>query len=163
WLNPQNGVNYFVAVQTPIDKLSSVDDLLQTPLTATSASSSGGPISPYLGELARLKVEQSKALVSHDAVQRIVDVQASVEHRDLGAVSNDIERAIAGLGELPNGTRIHVRGQSESMKSSFASLGLGLVLASALVYVLMVVLYQSWIDPFIIMMAVPGALVGVLF
>jgi multidrug efflux pump subunit AcrB len=171
WLSPQNGVNYFVAVQTPIDKASSVDDLMQTPITTTRAPDvqTGGPLEPssalasYLGTVASLKPIQSKSLVSHDAVQRIVEVQAAVEGRDLGAVSNDIDAAIAGLGTLPQGMRIHVRGQSESMFTSFKSLGLGLIFASVLVYMLMVVLYQSWLDPFIIMVAVPGALVGVMW
>jgi multidrug efflux pump subunit AcrB len=171
WLSPQNGVNYFVAVQTPIEKASSVDELMQTPITGSlrpQAEAGAVPdpqsgIAAYLGTVASLRLGQSKALISHDAVQRIVDVQAGVEGRDLGAVASDIERAIAGLGELPQGMRIHVRGQSESMTSSFKSLGLGLIFASVLVYLLMVVLYQSWIDPFIIMMAVPGALAGVMW
>jgi multidrug efflux pump subunit AcrB len=89
-------------------------------------------------------------------------VQCGVEGRDLGGVAADIQRAIDTLPDLPPGTRVHIRGQSESMNSSFASLGLGLVLAAALVYMLMVVLFQSWIDPLIIMVAVPGALTGVL-
>jgi multidrug efflux pump subunit AcrB len=171
WLSPQNGVNYFVAVQTPIERASSVDELMQTPITGslrTEAATSSGPdeptaIAPYLGTVAELKPGTTKALVSHDAVQRIVEVQSSVEGRDLGAVSSDIDRAIAGLGQLPQGMRIHVRGQSESMTTSFKSLGLGLIFATVLVYLLMVVLYQSWLDPFIIMVAVPGALVGVMW
>jgi multidrug efflux pump subunit AcrB len=170
WLSPQNGVQYFVAVQTPIEKAASIDDLLGTPVTggappaptvANDPTVSG--VAPYLGTFATVRPTQSKALISHDAVQRIVDVQVGVEGRDLGAVASDIDDAIRRLGTLPPGTKIHVRGQSESMTSSFKSLGLGLVLSGVLVYLLMAVLYQSWIDPFIIMVAVPGALVGVLW
>jgi multidrug efflux pump subunit AcrB len=171
WLSPQNGVNYFVAVQTPIDKASSVDDLMQTPITGSRVPDvqANSPLEPapglatYLGTVASVKQTESKALVSHDAVQRIVELQAGVEGRDLGAVANDIDAAIAGLGKLPQGMRINVRGQSESMFTSFKSLGLGLIFASVLVYMLMVVLYQSWLDPFIIMVAVPGALAGVMW
>jgi multidrug efflux pump subunit AcrB len=159
WLSPTNGVNYFVAVQTPIEKAASVADILGVPVTGGAR----GDIAPYLGTFATVRPTQSKALISHDAVQRVVDVQVGVEGRDLGAVASEIDRTIASLGALPPGTKIHVRGQSESMTSSFKSLGFGLILASVLVYLLMVVLYQSWIDPFIIMFAVPGALVGVLW
>jgi multidrug efflux pump subunit AcrB len=93
-------------------------------------------------------------------VQRVVDVLGSVEGRDLGSVASDIDRAIASV-ELPPGVRVSVRGQIESMRTSFRSLGLGLLLASALVYLLLVVLFQSWLDPFIIVFAVPGALTGI--
>ncbi len=162
WLSPQNGVNYFVAVQTPIDRAASVDDLLGTPVTG-GARAGDRTVAPYLGTIAKVTPAASIGLVSHDAVQRIVDVQVGVEGRDLGSVAGDIDGAIKRLGKLPPGTQVHVRGQSESMLSSFKSLGLGLVLASVLVYLLLVVLYQSWLDPFIIMVAVPGALVGVLW
>jgi multidrug efflux pump subunit AcrB len=96
-------------------------------------------------------------------VQRVVDVQASAAGRDLGGVSLAIQKVIDSLGELPRATRIHIRGQSESMFQAFGKLGLGLILAIALVYLLLVVLFQSWVDPFIILVAVPGALVGILW
>lgn len=86
-----------------------------------------------------------------------------MEGRDLGSVAHDIEKRIDALKPLPPGVRIHLRGQNEVMSQSFKSLALGLVLAIVLVYFLMVVLFQSWLDPFIIMMAVPGALVGILW
>jgi CzcA family heavy metal efflux pump len=160
WLNPTNGVNYFVVVQTPITKVSSVEDLRSTPISAPGAQSN---LTPYLGAVATIKPASSKSLITHDAVQRVVDVQVNVEDRDLGAVSGDVTSAINDLGKLPPGMRVNVRGQSESMTSSFKSLGLGLVLATLLVYLLLVVLYQSWLDPFIILFAVPGAIVGVLW
>jgi len=167
WLNPKNGVNYFVVVQTPLAKVQSVDELRATPITgAASYAQSGAPgasLPPYLGAIATIKPTESMSLVSHDAVQRVVDVQLGVEGRDLGAVSADVDKAIRSLGKLPAGTRVNVRGQSESMRSSFRSLGFGLILATLLVYLLLVVLYQSWLDPFIILFAVPGAIVGVLW
>ena len=92
-----------------------------------------------------------------------MDVNASVEGRDLGSVAGDIQKKINQLGELPKGMHIRLRGQNEVMHESFSTLGLGIILAMALVYLLMVVLFQSWLDPFIIMVAVPGALMGVLW
>jgi CzcA family heavy metal efflux pump len=160
WVSPENGVNYPVVVQTPIDRVRSVPDLLATPVgTAASAQLA---TSPYLGSLSQLRPTETVASVSHYTVQPIVEVQVGVEGRDLGAVAGDIQRAVKQHA-LPPGTSINVRGQSESMTKSFTRLGLGLILAIALVYLLLVVLFQSWLDPFIIMVAVPGALVGVLW
>ena len=92
-----------------------------------------------------------------------MDIAASVDGRDLGSVAKDIQKQIDKLGELPKGMRIHLRGQNEVMTQSFTTLGFGILLAIVLVYLLMVVLFQSWMDPFIIMVAVPGALAGVLW
>jgi multidrug efflux pump subunit AcrB len=93
----------------------------------------------------------------------VVDVHANVSGRDLGSVTNAIEKAIASLPPLPKATRIHLRGQSESMFAAFGRMGVGLILAIALVYLLLVVLFQSFLDPFIILVAVPGALIGILW
>lgn len=101
--------------------------------------------------------------INHYTVQRVLNVDGTVEGRDLGSVARDIERKIADLGKLPAGTFVTLRGQYEVMIQSFRSLGMGLILAIVLVYFLMVVLFQSWLDPFVIMMAVPGALVGILW
>jgi len=174
WVSPQNGVNYTVVVQTPIDRVSSVSELRGMPLTTgnhdiTTAGGTPGAaddssgVSPYLGSISQVRPVQTKSLVSHDTVQRIVEVQAGVEGRDLGSVASDIKRVMGEMKDLPPNTKLNLRGQSESMNSSFFSLGTGLILAAVLVYVLMVVLYQSWLDPFIIMFAVPGALSGVLW
>jgi multidrug efflux pump subunit AcrB len=166
WVNPRNNVNYIVAVQTPRPEIRSVPDLLATPVglsglgarPAFDAGPAGAALT--LGSVARVRASQQMALISHSSVQRVVDVLASVEGRDLGSVARDIDRVIAGV-KLPRNTRINVRGQIESMRTSFGSLALGLVLASVLVYLLLVVLFQSWVDPFIIIFAVPGALVGI--
>ncbi|WP_394838192.1 efflux RND transporter permease subunit [Pendulispora rubella] len=175
WVSPQNGVNYSVVVQTPIDRVSSVSELrgmplttgnhsIQDPGTAPGADDSQPGVAPYLGALSQVRPTQTKSLVTHDAVQREVEVQAGVEGRDLGSVAADIQKVLKDVGkDLPPGMKLNLRGQSESMNSSFFSLGTGLILAAVLVYVLMVVLYQSWLDPFIIMFAVPGALSGVLW
>jgi multidrug efflux pump subunit AcrB len=185
WINPRNNVNYFVAVQTPLRKVDSVPALLGTPLgrgttltsssvpaSAASASTASPAAAPgdvsnagstYLGAIARLTPATGLSMINHVSVQRVVDVQASASGRDLGGVTRDIEKAISSLRELPKATRITVRGQSESMFAAFGRLGLGLILAIALVYLLLVVLFQSFLDPFIILVAVPGALVGILW
>src|SRR6266567_3075678 len=175
FLNPTNNVNYAVAVQTPIARLASVPSLLATPLTPASgvrpADPSGAPSlaeppeapAVMLGNVASVSPGAAPGVVNHYTVQRVLDVEAGVEGRDLGGVVRDIRSRIAALGALPPGMRITLRGQGEVMTASFRSLGLGLILAIVLVYCLMVVLFQSWLDPFIIMAAVPGALVGILW
>ncbi len=175
WLSPQNNVNYIVAVQTPLPLMRSTGDLLATPLTVagsqplrqtltrglTDAASSPGSL--YLGSFAQLSPGKTLASVNHSTIQRVINVQAAAEGRDLGSVAAEIQKAIDSLHELPKGMKVSVRGQIESMRTSFSALGLGLILAVVLVYLLMVVLFQSWLDPFIILGAVPGALVGILW
>src|SRR5712692_7238069 len=170
WINPANNVNYPVVVQTPLRQVDSISSLLGTPLGKNALISSsvlpgelpaGG--SSYLGAVARLRPDTGLSMINHVSVQRVIDVQASASGRDLGSVALGIDKAIHSLGTLPKATRIHVRGQSESMFTAFGRLGLGLVLAIALVYLLLVILFQSFLDPFIILVAVPGALMGVLW
>jgi multidrug efflux pump subunit AcrB len=169
WINPKNNVNYPVVVQTPLLRVDSVSSLLGTPLGRGALISASRPGddpaggTAYLGAVARLRPDTDLAMISHVAVQRVIDVQASASGRDLGGVAIDIQKAIDSLGKLPRATRIHIRGQSESMFAAFGRLGLGLVLAIALVYLLLVVLFQSYLDPFIILVAVPGALIGILW
>jgi len=181
WVNPQNGVNYIVAAQTPITQMASVDDLLGTAVTpagglvaasdtvganpnpATSGTSTLGPpdtTAPYLGGVARLTPTQNRASISHYTVQPIVDVQASVHGRDLGGATSDIQKIVDGI-KSPAASRITIRGQAQSMRESFVSFGLGLIVAIALVYLLLIVLFQSLRDPLIIMVAVVGAFVGI--
>ena len=100
--------------------------------------------------------------ISHYDVQPVFDIFVNVQNRDLGGVASDIQRAINGV-QLPRGTVIHTRGQIESMNSSFLGLGFGLIFAIMLVYLLMVVNFQSWVDPFIIITALPGAIAGILW
>jgi multidrug efflux pump subunit AcrB len=101
--------------------------------------------------------------LTHYTVMRVLDVMAGVDGRDLGSVVKDIQGKIKGLGPLPKGTTIRIRGQFDVMLDAFRDMGGGLVIAIALVYLLMAVLYQSWVDPFIIIFAVPGAMVGILW
>jgi len=161
WLDPGNGVNYSVLLQTPQHMMDSMQALGSTPLSPIRLASGGQP--QLLSNLASLKRTVTPAVINHYSVQRVVDVNAGVSGRDLGGTSADVRRAVADLGELPPGTKITVRGQSEAMRESFATLGEALILAVILVYLLMVANFQSWLEPFIILLAVPGALAGVLW
>ena len=179
WLSPETQVNYLVVVQTPLAIASTIDALLATPITPGQSEPMQGsavldpsiPVSPLaiepgiervLSDVATVSPSQDESLISHDAVQRVIELRLAVDGRDLGSVADAIDHAIAGIGTLPKGVEIHVRGQVESMRSSFHKLELGVILAVVLVYLLLVVLYQSFVDPLVIIMAVPGALVGVL-
>jgi multidrug efflux pump subunit AcrB len=172
FLNPQNNVNYSVAVQTPIEQLNSVSDLLHTPVlrpdsaTLAALGPAALPSAPVtrLADLASVYPRSTLESVNHYTVQREIDIAANVDGRDLGSVAADIQNAIADVSKgLPITTKILILGQNDVMQSSFKSLGLGMVLAVILVYALLVILFQSWVDPFIIMMAVPGALMGILW
>jgi multidrug efflux pump subunit AcrB len=174
WINPENRVNYRVAVQTPEHRINSVDTLMSTPIiksqSAPDVPSQGGkdkkagqPIQ-LLGNLAVLSRGTQAANINHYNVQPTYDVFANVQGRDLGAVSTDVQKIVdAAKDGLPRGSSIVVRGQVESMNSSFLGLATGLVFAILLVYLLMVVNFQSWLDPFIILTALPGALAGILW
>jgi multidrug efflux pump subunit AcrB len=170
FLNPQNNVNYSVAVQTPIDRIKSVDDLLSTPVSAPSplaaVDPAALPASPVirLGDMATVYPRSSLESVNHYTVQRELDIAANVDGRDLGSIAGDIQAAINDISKgLPITTHINIRGQNEVMQASFRSLALGMVLSVILVYALLVILFQSWVDPFIIMMAVPGGLLGIIW
>jgi multidrug efflux pump subunit AcrB len=175
FLNPVNNVNYTVAVKVPLREIESIGSLTSTPVTGPGAADllqQGGLPAPTdlpglasetLGSISSVYREATPSMINHYTVQRVLDVEASVEGRDLGAVVRDLRKKIDALGELPPGIQIKMRGQNEVMEESLRSLLLGLIIAVVLVYFLMVILFQSWIDPFIIMFAVPGALVGILW
>ena len=159
WLNPINGVNYFVNVQTPQYRIDSFDALARTPIAAPSVRSP-----QLLSNLATFERTSGAAVVNHYNVQPVFDVFANVEGRDLGSVARGVRKVLREVEPgLPRGLFISVRGQMETMDSSFTGLGFGLIFAIILVYLLMVVNFQSWLDPFIIMMALPGALSGILW
>ena len=167
WLDWKNGVNYSVAVQTPQHIVSSIQALGNTPITG-SQPPVGGPIdgieSPqFLANLGGVSHSIQSQGINHYTVQRVIDVNCAVEGRDLGDVSNEVQGLVNKLKNLPRGTRIQILGESNAMHASFSSLYGGLVLAIILVYLLMATNFQSWLDPLIIMMAVPGALAGVLW
>ncbi len=162
WLDLKNGVNYSVLEQVPPHMYDSVQSLANTPLTPSAGSAAAGQ-PQLLSNVATIRPDVEPAVVNHYNVQRVIDVDSGVEGRDLGSASNAVQRAIDSLGELPPGTRITIRGQSDAMHESFASLRLGIVLAIVLVYLLMVANFQSWMEPLVIMLALPGALAGVLW
>ncbi len=175
YLNPQTGVNYIVAVQTPADKINTVQDVMNLPANPAAPNINPNilpttlttvPASPVtrISDIASMRPTTSMQSVNHYTVQRVVDVLANVDSRDLGGTAADIKKIIEEEQKnLPSTVKIFLRGQNEVMETSFKNLGFGLILAILLVYALLVVLFQSWIDPFIIMMAVPGALVGILW
>ncbi len=176
WLDPKNGVNYGVIAQSPQHLIDSVAALSNIPLSTPASSSgiNGQPASAtsdtstqsqpqFLGNLGTISHRWDPAVVAHYTVQRVIDVDCAAHGRDLGGVSSDVQRAINSLGPLPAGTHVVIRGQSQAMRDSFRTLGEGIILAIVLVYLLMVANFQSWLEPFIIMMAVPGALAGVLW
>ncbi len=165
WLDPQNGVNYSVLAQTPQHMIDSVAALAATPLNpGTLDGAAAGRTQPqFLGNLATISQEVEPAVINHYTVQRVIDVNCAVSGRDLGSASDAVQRAIAALGKLPPGVAVTIRGQSQAMRESFASLEQGLILAVILVYLLMVTNFQSWAEPFVILLAVPGALAGVLW
>jgi len=170
YINPVNNVNYNVAVKVPYQELNSMSSVLNTPVTPSqplpgTATLSDMPMAETqtLGNLATVNYENQYDVISHYTVQRIMDVTANVDGRDMGSVANDIEKKITELGQLPLGMHIYLRGQPEVMGSTFKTLGLGLIISVVLVYLLMVILFQTWIDPFIILFAVPGAFVGILW
>jgi len=168
WLNPENGVNYSVIVQTPQYKMDSLAALSSIPVTATGGR--GGdtedlaPGPQLLNNLARIDRATSPSITNHYDVQPVFDVYASSSRRDLGGVARDIDKIIDKYRkQVPPGTLITMRGQVSSMRDSFIGLGLGMVFAVLLVYLLMVVNFQSWLDPFIILTALPGAACGILW
>ncbi len=157
WPEPTTGLSYLVEVKTPIRDIASMDALSNTPL----AVNGGGQL---LGNVARIERGVTPMVANHHNAQPVFDIYAGVQNRDLGALSRDIDRVIAELQpRLPVGTSIEARGQVESMNSAFVNLGLGLIFAAVLVYFLMVVNFQSWLDPFIIITALPGALCGIVW
>ena len=162
WLDPKNGVKYNVLEQVPQHMVDSVQALGSTPLTGVSSDHTV-PATQLLSNLATISQTVEPAEVNHYDVQRVIDVNCGVEGRDLGSASAAVQRAINALGHLPPGMRINIRGQSQAMHESFSALELGIVLAIILVYLLMVANFQSWLEPFVIMTAVPGTLAGVLW
>jgi multidrug efflux pump subunit AcrB len=157
WLNPQNGISYNVAVQTPQYRVDSVKALLDTPIR-TPAS----PDPQILANLASFRHVNQPAVISHYNVQPLVDVFASVQGRDLGGVARDVRAVTGQLQEqLPKGSHLTINGQVSTMAQSFVGLGAGVAMAIVLAYLLIVVNFQSWLDPFIIITALPGALAGI--
>jgi len=158
WLSPQNGVSYSIATQTPQYRADTLQDLVNMPVTGTSTTNSPS----LLASLVSMKRGTGMAVVSHYNVAPVIDIFGSVSGRDLGGVAGDINKLIdAARPQLPRGSRVVVRGQVQTMRSSYVGLLVGLVFAIMLDYLLIVVNFQSWLDPFIMISALPAALAGI--
>jgi CzcA family heavy metal efflux pump len=159
WINPQNGISYSVAVQVPQYKIDSMQALQNIPVSSPEATAP-----QVLGNLADFHLTARPAELSHYDAQPMVNIYASVQGRDLGSVATDIRKIMAEYeSKLPRGTQMDLRGQVQTMGTSFGGLAAGVLVAIALVYLLIVVNFQSWLDPFIIITALPGALAGILW
>jgi multidrug efflux pump subunit AcrB len=157
WLNPHNRISYSITAQAPQYRVSSVDDLLATPISPGT-----GAAPQLLGNLAVIAPEGIEALVSHFNLRPAVDIYVSVEGRALGGVAGDVQKIVdAAQPTLPRGTEIALRGQAATMKSSYLGLGVGVAVAIVLVYLLIVINFQSLLDPLIIISALPAALAGI--
>ena len=161
WLNPSTGVTYNVATMTPQYRMNSLQDLGTIPV---SAAGGGGDRGLMLEGVATVRRDAGLAVVSHYNVQPVIDIYGSVQGRDLGGVADDLRPIVdAARKDLPRGSQMVVRGQIETMRTSFVGLVAGLGLAIILVYMLIVVNFQSWLDPFIIISALPAALAGIVW
>jgi multidrug efflux pump subunit AcrB len=163
YVDPKTGTSYQITVQTPQYKMTSTDQLAGTPITPTAGL--GNLSAPQLfGNLAIPVRKTEMAAIDHYNVNPVFDVYASTDRRDLGGVAADIDKIVAeAKPTLPRGSQIVVRGQVQSMRSSFLGLGLGIAGAVILAYILMVVNFQSWLDPLVIVLGLPGALAGILW
>ncbi|HKN01341.1 MAG TPA: efflux RND transporter permease subunit [Candidatus Binataceae bacterium] len=162
WLDWETGVNYSVAVQTPQHVVNSIAEVLKTPLNANTNNGDSAQ-TQFVSNVTSYKHTVTPIGVAHMNVLPVVDVNCGVEGRDLGGVTADVQKAIKELQGVPPGTTVHILGQSQAMFEAFGGLGRGLILAMVLVYILMAINYQSWLDPALIMMALPGAFAGVLW
>ncbi len=163
WVDPAYGVQFFVAVQTPPHLIDSVNALMNMPVSARVAGSDATQ-SQLLANLAGISRGYSPSVVNHYNIQPVFDIFANVSGRDLGGVAGEVDGIIASSKKkLAPGNNIIVRGQVDSMNTAFRRMGLGLILSALLVYFLMVVNFQSWTDPFIILMALPGAFTGIVW
>ncbi|HEY3698655.1 MAG TPA: efflux RND transporter permease subunit [Spongiibacteraceae bacterium] len=161
WLNPQNGVSYQISTQMPQYNVDSLDGLRNLPVTS---SSNNGAAPQILGALATFSRGSGVGVASHYNAQPVIDIFAAVQDRDLDAVGKDVMKIVdAQSKHLPKGSQLIARGQMETMKSSFKGLYFGLALAIVLVYLLIVVNFQSWLDPFIIITALPAAIAGIVW
>ena len=167
FLDPTNGFQYIVAAQTPQYKMNSVADLMAMPISTaspTAIQSQTKPAPQLLSNLATVGRDNTPAVLSQYQILPVFDVFASVENRDLGSATADIQKIVARAQKnAPKGTNIVINGQALTMQTSFKQMGLGLLFAIVLIYLLLTVNFESWVDPLVILMAAPGALSGVLW
>jgi multidrug efflux pump subunit AcrB len=163
WLDRKTGMSYRINVYTPQSQLTSVKDLMVVPVGREEAESSGaGRNVQLLGNLAKISAVGTPGAVTHGNIMPLIDVYVSAEGRDLNSVLVEVEEVIHSVeSELPRGATIEIRGQAEVMRAALREMLFGLIAAVVLVYLLIVVNFQSWVDPFIIITALPGALAGI--
>ena len=159
WLNTENGVSYPIVAQMPQYRIDTMSDLVNVPI-----NSAGTKAPQYLGGLARITPGPSPGVVSHYNVQPVIDIYAAVQERDLGAVAGDIDRILNDTHkDVPRGSYVVLSGQVHTMTSAYSQLYFGLAGAIVLIYLVIVVNFQSWLDPFIIITALPAALAGIVW
>lgn len=159
WLNPLSGVNYQIVVQTPQYRIDSLQAMSRIPVTAPS-----GNASQLLGNVANFERDITPVIIDHYNIQPTYDIYADVDQRDLGGVASQIRKIMAQAEKnVPKGTQLALRGEVQTMTDSFQRLGLGIVFAIILVYLLMAVNFQSWLDPLIILMSLPVGFAGILW
>ncbi len=159
WLNPKNGVSYPIVVQAPEYRADSLSALNNVPITGSNAGSF-----QTLGGLSEIHESRTAAVISHYAIAPAIDIYATPQGRDLGALATDIQHVLDDTrGQLPRGATVTLRGQVQTMNSAFTGLILGLAGAIVLIYLLIVVNFQSWVDPFVIITALPAALAGIVW
>jgi multidrug efflux pump subunit AcrB len=161
WTDQAAGIPYFIAVQTPERQISSLNDIRNIPVS-TALAANGQPIPGLLSNVATLKRDSVPTNLNQTNIQPVYDIYASAQGRDIGGISGDISNVIAELQkELKPGNTIQVLGQIQSMRDSFRDLGIGLLFAAGFVYLLMVVNYQNFADPFVVILALPATLCGI--
>jgi CzcA family heavy metal efflux pump len=159
WVNTENGVSYPIVAQMPQYRADSISDLSNIPVTAQDATSPR-----YLGGLAHITQGPSPGVVSHYNVQPVIDIYGDTQGRDLGAIAGDISKVLSDTQkDLPRGSYVAVRGQVQTMDNAYSELYFGLAGAIVLIYLVIVVNFQSWVDPFIIITALPAALAGIVW
>ena len=159
WLNNENGVSYPIVAQMPQYRVDTMSDLSNVPVTSADAKTL-----QYLGGLAHITPGPSPGVVSHYNVQPVIDIYGAVQGRDLGALSGDIDRILQDTHkDVPHGSYVVLRGQVRTMTTAYSQLYFGLAGAIVLIYLVIVVNFQSWLDPFIIITALPGALAGIVW
>jgi len=159
WLNPRNGVSYPIVVQAPEYRADSIAALTNVPVTGSEAGAF-----QTLGGLSDIHESRTAAVISHYAIAPAIDIYATPQGRDLGAVAGDIQRVLDDTrADLPKGATVTLRGQVQTMNAAFSGLLLGLAGAIVLIYLLIVVNFQSWVDPFVIITALPAALAGIVW
>jgi multidrug efflux pump subunit AcrB len=161
WTDPASGIPYYIAVQTPEHLVSSLGDLGNTPVS-TALAANGPPIPGLLSNVAKLQRDSVPTNLNQTNIQPVYDIYGNAQGRDLGGISGDVGKVVAELQREPKpGNTLRVLGQIQSMHDSFRDLGIGLLFASVFVYLLMVVNYQNFGDPFVVILALPATLCGI--